>query len=363
MLDRRQATAIALAVTVVFSAGLIAQKKDDKKQDEAQKKELQSVLKLVDDVSAGTASAPNDLAVTWVREDFIKAQGNKEYIPFVVTVDSSKITTPTLVFYWRTVPKTAPAAAAAPPAKDDKKDKDKDKAKPRVEYPYEDYNVVPVAAMQPGQSGPMRIARSFTVPAGAYDVYVVAKEATPPTPPPKGAPPFVPKTSVVKQSVNVPDFWNGELSTSTVLVAERIDPLPAPLTPQQQEERPYALGQMEIVPQLAMTYSKKGELSVFMLIYNPKSDSANKPNVVVEYNFYQKQAGTEKFFNKTNPTNLNAETLPPQFDMAAGHQLQAGQAVPLASFPEGDYRLEIKVTDKVANKTLTRDVNFTVTAS
>src|SRR5205814_2264608 len=94
-----------------------------------------------------------------------------------------------------------------------------------------------------------------------------------------------------------------------------------------------------------------------------RSGAANKPDVVVEYNFYQKQAGSEKFFNKTNPTNLNAQTLPPGFDMAAGHQLQAGQAVPLASFPEGDYRLEIKVTDKVANKTLTKEINFTVTPS
>jgi hypothetical protein len=101
-----------------------------------------------------------------------------------------------------------------------------------------------------------------------------------------------------------------------------------------------------------------------MLIYNPKVDSANKPDVVVEYNFYQKPAGqAEKFFNKTSPQNLNAQTLPPNFDFAAGHQLQTGQAVPLASFPEGDYRLEIKVTDKIANKTLTRDVNFTVSPS
>src|SRR5712692_7788291 len=361
MVHRRQATAIALAVTVVLTAGLIAQKKDDKKQDEAQKKELQSVLQLVDDVAAGTAQAPNDLSLTWVREDFIKAQSNKEYVPFVVTIDSSKVSSGNLVFYWRVVPKSAAAGAApAPAGKDDKKDKDK--AKPRVEYPYEDYNVVPLTPPT-AQSAPVRIARSFTVPAGAYDVYVIAKEAAPTTPPPKGTPPVVAKTSVLRQSVTVPDFWNGELSTSTVLVAERIDPLPAPLTPQQQEERQYALGQMEIVPQLALTYSKKGELSVFMLIYNPKSDKENKPDVVVEYNFYQKQAGSEKFFNKTSPTNLNAQTLPPGFDMAAGHQLQAGQAVPLASFPEGEYRLEIKITDKVANKTLTRDVNFTVTAS
>jgi len=34
--------------------------------------------------------------------------------------------------------------------------------------------------------------------------------------------------------------------------------------------------------------------------------------------------------------------------------------VPLASFPEGDYRLEIKITDKLAAKSLVRNVNFTV---
>ena len=116
------------------------------------------------------------------------------------------------------------------------------------------------------------------------------------------------------------------------------------------------------------------EFFTFMLIYNPKTDGANKPDVTVEYNFCQAMPGNEpkagepckageKFFNKTNPQNLNAGTLPPVFDMAAGHQLQTGQAVPLASFPEGQYRLEIKVTDKLANKSLTRDVNFTISPS
>jgi hypothetical protein len=121
---------------------------------------------------------------------------------------------------------------------------------------------------------------------------------------------------------------------------------------------------MEILPTFETKFTKKSELSTFMLIYNPKVDSSNKPDVSVEYNFYQKQAGSpEKFFNKTNPQNLNAQTLPPQFDLAAGHQLQSGQAVPLASFPEGDYRLEIKVTDKIANKTLTKEISFTVVSS
>ena len=209
-----------------------------------------------------------------------------------------------------------------------------------------------------GQTAPMRIQRSFTVPAGAYDIYVAVKE---PSSQAKNAPPA--KSSVIKQTVTVPDFWNNELTTSSVIVAQRIDPLPAPLTPQQQIDRPYALGGIEIVPVNDLKMSKKVELQTFMIIYNPKTDSMNKPDVLVEYNFYAKAAGAEKFFNKTTPQNLNAQTLPPQFDVAAGHQLQAGQGVPLASFPEGDYRLEIKVTDKIANKSLTRDVNFTVSGS
>ena len=108
-------------------------------------------------------------------------------------------------------------------------------------------------------------------------------------------------------------------------------------------------------------FTKKAELSTFMLIYNPKTDSDNKPDVTVEYNFYAKAGGRARSSStRRTPRALNAQTLPPQFDLAAGHQLQSGQAVSLTSFPEGEYRLEIKVTDKVANKTLTRDVNFSV---
>lgn len=360
MTRRRQSFAVVLALALASVATAFAQQKD-KKQDEAQKREIQSVVKMVDDIAAGTQQAPNDFSIGWVREDLLKAQGNKEYVPFTVSIDPTKATGGTVAFYWRVVAKGDAAVATAPPTDGKKKDDKKDKKK--SDYAYEDITFVPVSG-QP----PFRISRSFTVPAGSYDVFIVVKEPTQEKAP-KNAPPS--KMSVLKQTVTVPDFWNGELNTSSVIVAQRIDPLPAPLTPQQQADRPYALGTMEIVPAFDTKFTKKSELSTFMLIYNPKTDSNNKPDVTVEYNFCQAAAGNEpkpgepcksgeKFFNKTNPQNLNAQTLPPQFDLAAGHQLQSGQAVPLASFPEGQYRLEIKVTDKIANKTLARDVNFSV---
>jgi len=353
MTQRRGALALTVLVLIASTSALLGQSKDDKKKDDAQKKEIANVVKIVDGVAAGQPAA-NDLSLAWVREDVLKAQGNKQYVPFTVQIDPSKLTTPNVAFYWRVVAKNA--AAPEPAAAGKKDDKDKDKVK-KTDYAYEDITFVPVTQ---GQT-PLRISRSFTVPAGEYEIFLVAKEPTPEKAP-KNAPP--PKMSLLKQSVTVPDFWNNELSTSSVIVAQRIDPLPAPLTPQQQADRPYALGMMEIVPSFDTKFAKKAELSTFMLIYNPKVDAANKPDVTVEYNFYQKPAGApEKFFNKTNPQALNAQTLPPNFDLAAGHQLQSGQAVPLASFPEGDYRLEIKVTDKIANKTLTRELNFTVSPS
>jgi len=354
MVNRRSVTALSMAVALAWSAALVAQKKDDKKQTDAQKKEIQDIVRIVDGVTAGQP-APNDLGLAWMHEDFLKATGNKEYIPFTVTYDASKATGSTVSLYWRVVARDAAGTAAVTlpaAAKDEKKD-DKKPAPPR--FAYEDLNTITVT---PGQSGPARISRAFTVGGGVYDVYVVLKEATSQQ---KNAPP--PKASLIKQTVTVPDFWTPDLSTSSVIIAQRIEPLNAPLSPNEQVERPYALGMMEIVPAFDLKFSKKAELSTFMLIYNPKTDAMNKPDVTVEYNFYTKPSGApEKFFNKTNPQALNATTLPPAFDMTLGHQLQTGQAVPLASFPDGDYRLEIKVTDKLANKSLTRDINFTVTA-
>jgi hypothetical protein len=360
MLTRRGAAALVSAGVLVFSAPVFAQGRgnqapvDQKKLTDAQKKEMGAIDAMVDGDMAGQP-VPNDLSLAWVHDDLLKATGNREYVPFTVSIDPAKLTGTNLTIYWRVVSKEQPGAMAAPP--NGKKDDKNSKNGPRPTFAWEDMGGMTTTASA-SQTGPLKLSRSFTVPAGSYDVYVVVKE---PSPDKKNAPPA--KTSVIKQTVNVADLWNDELNTSSIIVAERIDPLPAPLTPQQMIERPYALGSMEIVPAAANKFTKKAELQPFLLIYNAKTDSANKPDVTVEFNFYSKDAGGEKFFNKTKPQELNAQTLPPQFDFAAGHQLQSGQAVPLASFPEGDYRLEIIVTDKIANKTVKRDVIFSVSGS
>ena len=94
----RKGLGVSLIVALAVSAGAFAQKKDDKKQSDDQKRETQAVIKAADDVAAGQAAA-NDLGAAWVHEDFMKAQGNKQYAPFTVTLDPAKVTAGTVAFY------------------------------------------------------------------------------------------------------------------------------------------------------------------------------------------------------------------------------------------------------------------------
>src|SRR5436309_385941 len=121
MANRRGAWVTA-AVILALSAGVVAQqpKSEPKKQDETQKREIQALVTSVDGAMAGQAT-PNDLGVMWVHEDYLKAANNKEYVPFIVSIDPSKITAAgTVAFYWRVTPK---GASLTPPAAAGKNDK------------------------------------------------------------------------------------------------------------------------------------------------------------------------------------------------------------------------------------------------
>jgi len=352
--------ALFILAVVAFVPVLAQQQgqKVDKKTEKAQSFDIQSVVAATNAAMAG--QAPTDITITF-RSDALKALEGKTFVPFTVTFDQAQAPAgKMLTMFTRVVDKSKVAAAPAPA--DAKKAKD-DKAKNQnPEYVYQDVSFItltpPASATEP-----YRVSRAFALPAGEYDVYVTLKERLPVDA--KDREKAVTKAGVVKHTLAVPNFWTDELATSTVIVAEKVEPLSAPLSQREQVEQPYTLGTTQILPSLTNTFSKKGELSLVFLIYNPVLGADKKPDVSVEYSFYQKQASEatgEKFFNKTNPQVFSAKTLPPQFDTALGHQLVAGQSLPLGSFPEGEYRLEIKVNDKLSGKSVTHNVVFIVTA-
>jgi hypothetical protein len=354
-LSRRKALVVVAAALVCGTAYAGTQKKDDKKQQEAQQRDAQALVKAVDASVAGQP-APSDFPIQF-QNDFIKAQDGMIYIPFTLTIDPAKLPPQPIAVYVRAISR---GGAVAPTTGETKKDEKKKDQKDASKYPFEDMHIIDAKAQPAG--GPIRFSRALVVPGGDYDLYIAIKERGPlEAKDAKNAPP--PKTSVLKQPITVPNFWNGELSTSSVIIADKAEPLTAALTPEQQTERPYAFGSYEITPAADSRFGQKEELLIFLQIYNTGLTPEGKPNLEVEYNFYQKTGDAEKYFNKTPMQPLNAEKLPPGFDVKAGHQIMAAQGIPLEKFPEGDYRVEVKISDKISGKSITRSAAFTVVAS
>lgn len=310
--------------------------------------------------------------LAWTHH-FLKSERPLTYVPFSVAVDPAALPSPAVVAYLRVVQKgaTSPSSgngvAAAVTAR---------AAEPRARpaggsvsdpieaadsrFAYEDYYVTELRrATQTGR--PSRLTRAFAVAPGDYEVYVALRSNDA-----GGGGTALPASTggvaitLHRESVTVPDFWDDRFETSSILLAEKLEALNAPPSPGTLRERPYIVGAAELAPAFEPVLLRTQQLTVFFQIYNAKLDEKQTPDVTVEYSFERDDQGDATPFNRIRPQQFNAQTLPPHFDVTAGHQLSAGWSVPLASFPPGGYRLAITVTDNRSGQMLSRDVHFTV---
>lgn len=318
---RHVVTLAVVAAAFVSVPALAAQE-----PDEQQQRDTQALVELVEAVAAGTEPTPADVSLQWEGNHFVKGADGAAYIPFTLGVDPAQLAAGAAL-YVRAVSKDAAPAADADPASP-------------VDYPWDDINFLDV-----GQDG--TIARAMVLPPGEYEVFVAIKE--------QGL--AEAGAGLLRRDVTVPDF--SDLSMSSVLIGN-IEPLAAPLNADQQKENPYTFGQMRVNVAAESKLRKAGELQMLFWIYGT-GQSGNKPDVTIEYSFHRQTADGEAYFNKTPPQVLNASTLPPQFNVDTD-QLPGMLFVPLASFPVGEYRLEIKLTDTISGETLTTSANFTVEA-
>jgi hypothetical protein len=380
----RRVVGLAVALALLVSAVPTLAQRDNNRQQQQQQPQQRmpadpdtvTLVRLVEAVAAGQQPAPTDIPLTWDSNHFVKGQGGITYIPFTLAIDRAQMAAPGAALYIRIVDKNAPPAppAPAPPAaaqNNNNNNRNKPPAPappPAPTFAWDNIHFLDIPA-----DG--RLSRAVALKPGEYEAFIAIKERAPaPAPPPAGQKPApqgaaaaavppapVGKMTVVRRDLSVPDFNKPELQTSSVILANSVEPVTAQLSPAEQEANPYVFGPMRIVPARNGRFSKASELQVIFWIYGAGEAPGGKPDVQVEFNFHQKAAdGSEKYFNKTEPQQLNAQTLPPEFSVAAGHQLPGSLVVGLTPFPVGDYRLEIKVTDKPSGKVVTQNVNFTV---
>jgi hypothetical protein len=338
---------------------------EERQLEQKQREEGESILALADAAMAGKA-VPSDFRVEW-HNDFVKAQRGT-FVPFTLTIDASQLSRPLALVYVRATRRSMLAAVAKPGRsnRNGRGDPERDRAAEESAYPVD--AIFPVEL--PAGSEAPRISRGFSVMPGEYDVFVVMRERVDPA-----TPRTRPKASVLRQVLSVPDFRTGELTTSSVMLADRLDVLTEPVPADRLPERPYAIGRNEITPAADRRFGRDEELIVVFLVYNPMVTPERQFDVRVEYHFFRKVAGAapetasgphppgrmgEEYFNRTDPQRFNPALMGTAFDPGTGEPVMAGQVVPLAGFAVGEYRLDVQVTDLLSGKSISRDVVFTV---
>lgn len=199
-----------------------------------------------------------------------------------------------------------------------------------------------------GGPGVVRLVREFVLAPGEYVMQAAVGYA-------RGDDAV---TAVVNRSgLSVPNVWQGPLAVTPIMLASAV--AAAPDAPNAQ---PFSFGPTAIGPATRPGFAQQGVLNAAFRVYNWQAASGEKPDLSVEYVFYQMTKGRPAFFNRIKPQQLDAGSLNTKFDPAGG-VVSTGMMVPLRPFPFGQFELRVRVTDHRSKQTAERQVGFTVTPS
>jgi hypothetical protein len=342
---------LLVCLFVCIAVALPSSRQADRRQlrvDDALRREGESLVRIADDASKGRP-VPQDFPLEW-HNDFFKAQPGT-FVPFTLTFDGSNLRRGRALLYIR-----AERGGRAEGART---------------HAYE--TIFPVEIDEKIERSAM-VRRGFAVPPGHYRVIVALRES------PEGGreEDGRRRTSVLTRELQVPDFWTGELATSTIMLADRLEPLGQPVPVNELDEDPYAVGAHRIHPAQSKVFGRNRELIAVFLVYNPTIGPNRHFDVQVDYHLYSKEHGVvsppggrgdhpparpgERYVTRTNPQRFNPSLMGNRFDPVSAPVL-AGQGILLSSFEPGEYRLGITVTDLLSRKSLSRDVTFTVIGS
>jgi hypothetical protein len=361
-------TRITAAMIAVAVAAPSAQRE---RFSQAEQAELRTLVTAVDRVMKGEPSA--DAAHLRWQPHFLRAPDGRTYVPYTISIeDIPENTFSAVALYVRVatrgdrvtsterdkrigptgadVPLFAYDAAAA--ASNRLRLLDRPDQKQSGQYPFEAAHFATV--WWSGRRGLLR--RALLVPHGSYDLYVAVREREDAV-----SRRQTPQASVIKREIEVPDFSTKAFSISSPILAASAEPIRKALEPREQVARPYALGGTEIIPVLTSTFSPSDALTVVFFVYNAGMDGKGKPDVGAEFSFFRLDpGGAVEPFGRPLAQRFDQAALPPEFDLRVGHPLVPVQSLSLTTFPPAQYRLEIKVTDRIASATASRELQFVV---
>jgi hypothetical protein len=198
-----------------------------------------------------------------------------------------------------------------------------------------------------GGVGLLRLIHDFTLAAGEYEMHAVVG--------------YRENTRVIaslrKSRLVVPDVLSGEFAVTPVVLADEVGPA-------RSTSAPFVFGPTGVLPAASGRFPQAGAVNFAFRVYNWESEGGTdpgraRPDLTIEYVFYQKTEKRLAFFNKVKPQQLGSDPLPDNFDPGS-RMVTAGMTVPLVSFPHGEFQLRVRVTDNRSKRSAEQQVNFAV---
>jgi len=178
---------------------------------------------------------------------------------------------------------------------------------------------------------------------GRYKLYVAVKDVN------------GDRKGVWSRSVVVPEFSDDKLATSTLIVADDMEPVPTKAI----GTGMFVIGAMKIRPRVAPADGKPAlfkkdkdqKLNFWMQVYNLGVDEkTHKPSATFEYNITN-LATNKSVVQKTETTDTMGNI---------GEQVTLQKSIVAANLQPGTYKIEIKVNDNISKQTIDPSAVFAV---
>jgi GWxTD domain-containing protein len=162
------------------------------------------------------------------------------------------------------------------------------------------------------------------------------------------------KSGVFSKSYTVPDYGDDKLSSSTLILADRMEPVPS----REVGTGSFVIGTNKVVPKVqpadgkpaAFNKKEKDKINFWMQVYNLGLDQkTNKTSATVEYQVVN-TATNKSVLDFTETTaqtgNIGEVTL--------------AKSLPLSQLEPGIYQVTIKVNDQISKQTISPTAKFVV---
>jgi hypothetical protein len=149
----------------------------------------------------------------------------------------------------------------------------------------------------------------------------------------------------MEQRLPVPRMAPEQLTHSTLILADLIERVPT----RQVGTGQFVIGDTKVRPAVGEEFSRDDRMGIYLQVYNLGiSEETHKPDATIEYEVVQ--GDTSVFRHSETTADLER----------AGEQITLEKVLPLTNFTPGDYKLQIKVTDRVRNQVINPATRFRI---